>query len=79
MNTRTFAYIGLVMGTIFVLMGIAVIALPPEQLDDRLASSGIPSYLLGFVVILYGGFRLYRAKRMLDAFNRQQPKSGPTE
>ena len=62
--SKTLAYVGLVMGAIFVGFGIMIVFSPPEvkMIQDN-------NYLVAFIVFMYGAFRVYRSLRMLKEMN----------
>ncbi|MEM7038931.1 MAG: hypothetical protein AAF570_18260 [Bacteroidota bacterium] len=59
--SKTFAYLGLVMGAIFVGFGILIVFSPP---DVKMIQEN--NYLIAFIVLMYGAFRVYRSVRMLN-------------
>ena len=55
--TKAFSYLGLVMSVIFMIVGLIFPFYPPPYL--RL--SGLQNTLMGIILVVYGGFRFYRA------------------
>lgn len=63
---KSFYYISLFMGSLFVIMGCVVQIVPPPMMKE-------PSYakhMFGIALLLYGGFRLFRAYRGIQRFKR---------
>jgi hypothetical protein len=63
MMSKIFPYLGLAMGTVFIAAGI-VLAIKPEWANLGPEFKGYTIWI-AFVVILYGGFRLYRSYLLL--------------
>lgn len=61
--SKAFAYFGLVMGAIFCGFGILIIVSPP---DVEMIKQN--PYLISFIVIVYGLFRIYRSLMALKAY-----------
>lgn len=61
---KHFAYVGLLMGTLFALFGITVFV-KPAIVDGILPQDS--QNIFGFILIIYGGFRIYRSYLMLKA------------
>ena len=60
--SKAFSYFGLVMGSIFIGFGILIIVSPP---DVELIQKN--PYIISFIVIIYGLFRIYRSLMALKA------------
>lgn len=52
-------YLGLFMGVVFIALGIFIMVNPPKS--QELQFVGENNILVGFLVIMYGAFRLYRS------------------
>jgi hypothetical protein len=58
--SKAFAYFGLVMGVIFIGFGILISVSPPDV--PVIAQN---PYIVSFIVIMYGLFRIYRSLMLL--------------
>jgi uncharacterized membrane protein (DUF2068 family) len=61
--SKAFAYFGLVMGAIFIGFGILIIVYPP---DVPVIQQN--PYIISFIVIIYGLFRIYRSLMTLKSY-----------
>jgi uncharacterized membrane protein (DUF2068 family) len=61
--SKAFAYFGLAMGAIFIGFGILIIVSPP---DVPVIQQN--PYIISFIVIVYGLFRIYRSLMALKAY-----------
>jgi len=73
---KIFTYLSLLMGIVFLCMGIGLFILPNTVFADW--SPG-QRYIMGAVVLLYGGFRLWRARRMLLKNSPKENESSTIE
>ncbi|MEM6631720.1 MAG: hypothetical protein AAF694_18730 [Bacteroidota bacterium] len=64
--TKAFSYLGLVMSLIFIIVGLAFPFYPPPALK----LTGLQNTLLGIILVVYGGFRFYRAYTTLKKDKR---------
>lgn len=58
MNNKVFMYSGFIMGAVIFVIGAVFIIKPPEHFNI------MPPVLMGGILMLYGGFRVYRSYLM---------------
>ena len=76
LNSKPFAYLGFVMGVIFISFGIAIVVNPPEIFAQ---SPDWQKYGVGVLIVVYGSMRLWRAKGQLKQLEEDKNQNTPTE
>jgi hypothetical protein len=66
--TRFFIFTGFLMGILIAGLGITLLITAP----DTNAHNTFPSYYLGYIMIPYGLFRIYRAWRVWQQLNKKE-------
>jgi len=65
---KSIMYMGFVMGSVMVIMGFALLFFPPDASNN----DNFPTHYLAVIIIPYGAFRVWRAWKTYQQFNRKQ-------
>jgi hypothetical protein len=74
---KTFIYLSFLMAGVFVLMAMGLFFLPSGIFEGWTASSRVT---MGVAILLYAGFRIFRARKMLKNLqDKDRSRSGTIE
>jgi len=68
---KTFIYLSFIMAGVFVLMALGLFFLPSGIFEGWTTSSRV---MMGSAILLYAGFRIFRARKMLKRLQEAEPE-----